>query len=189
MSKTIQITTTLLGELTVPIEEGLFEDYTLPLGGKEVTFNMFIFENFLNEETAKITALFIDSIPLMYDKARKEITARAADSELIDYFFREGVAETKDEDYEDYLLELCQVDSREEITKEMFLAVLELRGLHIWQNKDGEVRSTLDFSLDEEYTDELLVISFNQALDAVDITSENHQPPLQVVVCTNPIRV
>jgi hypothetical protein len=169
LSKTLQITTTLLGELTVPVEEGLFEDYTLPLGGKEVTFNMFIFENFLNEETAKITAMFIDSIPLMYDKARKEITARAADSELIDCFFREGVAETN----EDYLLELCQADSREEITKEMFLAALELRGLHIWQNKDGEVRSVLDFSLDEEYTDELLVISFNQALDVVDITNES----------------
>jgi hypothetical protein len=164
----MKLSTRLLGELTVPVAEGLFENFTLPLGGKNVAFDLYIFENFLNERTAEIVARCIDGIPLMYDKARAEISERA-NGDLVDGFVREGIGEMD----EDYLLGLFKVDSREEIARESFLAALELRGLHIWQDREGEVGCVLDFSLDKEYTDELLVVSFDQALDVTNVSHES----------------
>jgi hypothetical protein len=169
MMMAMNLSTQFLGELTVPVAEGLFADFTRPLGEKDVTFNLYVFENFLDEENAKITARYIDNIPLMYDRARAEINERAAGSELIDYFVQSGI----DEMDEDYLLGFFEVGSREEITKEMFLAALELRGLHIWRDEEGEVGCVLDFSLDEEYTDELLVVRFNQVMDVTSISHES----------------
>jgi len=164
----ITINTPLFGELAIPAEEGLFEYFTLPLGGKDVTFHLHIFEDFLNGDTAKITGRFLENFQVLYDKARAYIAEQADDSD-VDYFFRAGVEETD----EDYLLGLFGVGSTEDITKEMYLAALELRGSHIWQSDKGAVGCVLDFSLSEEYTDELLAVSFNEALEPVNIANES----------------
>jgi hypothetical protein len=169
---TMNIKTKLLGELHVSISDGLLDDYTLVLGGKEVTFSLFIFDNFLTDETASATIRFIDNIPSLYEKARAEIKAQSADSAMIDYFVKDGL-DCTDEDYEEYLLDLLEVDSVKEITKEMFLEALELRGLHICETKNDGVICVFDFSLDEEYTDELLVVAFNDVLEVIYITNES----------------
>ena len=111
---------------------------------------------------------FLNEFPELYDKARAFIAAQADDAD-VDYFFRAGVYEMDEE----YLLGLFGVDSTDKITREMYLAALELRGSHIWQNNKGAVGCVLDFSLDEEYTDELLAVSFNDACEPVNVANES----------------
>ena len=165
---TIVLNTKTFGELAISAQEGLFEYYTLSLGGKDVKFHLFIFEGFLNDDTVKTVERFLDNFSVLYDRARAYITEQSDDSD-VDYFYRAGLDETDEE----YLLNLFGVSGTEKITKEMYLAALELRGSHIWQNDKGAVGCVLDFSLDEEYTDELLVVSFNDALEPVNIANES----------------
>ena len=164
------INTKTFGELAISAENDLYEDYTLSLGGKDVTFHLHIFEGFLNDETAKIVKHFLDNFPALYDKARAYIAEQTDESdEDIDFFYRDGIEETD----EDYLLGLFGVDNTEKITKEMYLAALELRGSHIWMNDKNAIGCVLDFSLNEEYTDELLAVSFNDKLEPLYIAHES----------------
>src|SRR5262245_59444444 len=113
--QTVAIKTTLFGELTVPFEDGYFEDSTTVLGGKEVTFNLYIMEKSATEEAADMIARFVDGIPLMYEKAKVAIRVRAdAGSELVS-FFVEDQLENLDEDV---LLDIFPVDTVENITTE-----------------------------------------------------------------------
>jgi hypothetical protein len=166
--QTITLHTKPFGEMVVPVADGLFEYYTLPLGGKDVRFHLHIFENFLDDQTAETVTRFLNEFPAMYDKARAFIAAQADDDD-VDYFFRSGVEETD----EAYLLNLFGVDGTDKITKAAFLAALELRGSHIWQSDKGAVGCVLDFSLDEEYTDELLAVSFGGDCEPTNIAHES----------------
>jgi hypothetical protein len=166
--QTITLHTKPFGEMAVAVADGLFEYYTLTLGGKEVRFHLHIFENFLNAQTAETVTRFLNEFPVMYAKARAFIAAQADDDD-VDYFFRSGVEETD----EACLLQLFGVNNTNKITRDAYLAALELRGSHIWQSDKGAVGCVLDFSLDEEYTDELLAVSFGEDCEPVNIAHES----------------
>ena len=73
------------------------------------------------------------------------------------------------------LLASLGVASREEATPERFIQVLELRGVTVAPRPgaEEEMDCTLDFCLDPEITDELLVFRFTPELELYDISHES----------------
>ncbi|MCL2023092.1 MAG: DUF2004 domain-containing protein [Oscillospiraceae bacterium] len=163
----IKLSTTLFGEIIVPYEEGVFQDCTLTLDEKETTFNLYLMEKSITDTLTKTVVKFLDNLPLLYQKAKAAVLS-STDSELLSYFTEFHLEELADE-----LLPLFSVDSADEITKEMFLSALKLRGVRIGLNNQNELDCVLDLCLDEEITDELLVIYFDTQFEITDMSHES----------------
>jgi len=55
----------------------------------------------------------------------------------------------------------------------MFIQTLGLRTVIIAPKKDNTIDCTLDFSLPKEFSDELLVVRFNDKFEIYDISHES----------------
>jgi len=164
-----KIDTTLFGEIEVPIKDGLFETFTITLGDKEMCTMLYIGEEFLDDETLCITENFIEHIPEMYNKARTTLFACCHENKLVSYFIDSGLEETD----RDYLIDAFGVDSVSDITREEFIDKLSVRCIRIGPDKENKIDCVFDFSLEEEYTDELLVVFFDDAYTITDISHES----------------
>jgi hypothetical protein len=142
-----KLTTSLLGTIEVSLEDGYCEDITAMLNGREIEFCLYIFEDYLNKETAELTESFLENIPLMQRKAKAEILENA-DSELISFFVECHLESLEPEP----LQNMFSVEKVSEITNEDFLTALELVGMQIGPNEEGTLLCNMDFSPDEVYT-------------------------------------
>ncbi|MDR2507810.1 MAG: DUF2004 domain-containing protein [Candidatus Accumulibacter sp.] len=164
----MKIDTAFLGSLDVPFEDGLYGSYSAVPGNRKISFDLYIEEEIASEEIAPTIANFVDNIPFMYARAKAAILANA-DLERVS-FFAECQLEGLDEDA---LLSVFPVKSVQAITRDMFLAALEPRAIRIGFNSQGKLDCVFDFSLDEEISDELLVICFDEQFEITNITQES----------------
>lgn len=162
------VNTTLLGALTVPYNDGLYEEYTAVFGEKKITFNLYIMEQSVTPERMETAAKFVNNLPQMYQKGKEAIAANA-ESEVVSFFVQDQLENIE----EQALLPALPVDSLDEVTTEMFLGLLELRSARIGLNAQNELDCVLDYSLDEEISDELLVLYFNTQLEITYMTHES----------------
>ena len=161
--------TKLFGEIGIMQPEGLVEDFNITLGGKDMIINFQVFENVANDSTIKTIENMLDNIPLMYEKGKKAIIDGMDSNAVIkgfidDYFYDDDI---------DVYLDFFGVDSGEDVTAVMVAERLEPRTIVIANDKDGTIDCTFDFSLPEEYTDQLLVIRFNDKYEIIYITHES----------------
>lgn len=157
----------LLGYLKINSEDGLFQTYTIDLFGKSHTFNLYIFEETINEANSHIVKSLIDNIQAMYERGKIELI-KEVDSEIVRYFIDFHKEELGPE-----LLDLFNLNSLEDLSDEIFIRNLNLRMLAISENEEGKLEATMDFSLDENYSDELLVLRYNEDFEIFDISHES----------------
>ena len=162
-----EIETTLFGKINIPADEGLFEDFSIELGGKEMSVNLYVVEDFLNESNLERVKSVMEQIPKMYETARKYISDNMNSNGFIKYFIECHIEELEG------LEELFDVSSARDITPEMFINRLEPRAIRISNDKETFLDCIFDFSLPEDYSDELLVVSFNEQCEIIDITHES----------------
>lgn len=163
--------TLLFGSLRFPVKEGLFETFPLAMEGRSQRVELFIWENLAQPKKWEAIGKLLDQLPEMYQRARKRFEAEYESNEVIRFFLRDQLEELE----EAPLLASLGVASREEATPERFIQVLELRGVTVAPRPgaEEEMDCTLDFCLDPEITDELLVFRFTPELELYDISHES----------------
>lgn len=168
---TAQLETRLFGSLRFPVKEGLFQTFPLTIGGRSMVADLFIWEELARPERWEALAGLLDRLPEMYRKARERFEADYESNEVIRFFLRDQLQEMD----EAPLLASLGVSSREEATPERFVQRLELRGVTVAPRPGAqeEMDCTLDFCLDPEITDQLLVFRFTQELELYDISHES----------------
>jgi len=170
---TYTIDTKLLGEIEVTQSYGIVEDFDITLGGKDMTIHFQIFEDVADDSTIETVEDIIDNIPLMYEKGKNAIIdgmeSNAVIKDFIDEYFYD--------DELDVYLDFFGVDSADKITALMLAEKLEPRAIVIAdvlvKGKDSMIDCSFDFALPEEYTDQLLVIRFNDKHEIYQITHES----------------
>ena len=124
--------------------------------------DLFIWEELARPERWEALAGLLDRLPEMYRKARERFEVDYESNEVIRFFLRDQLQEMD----EAPLLASLGVSSREEATPERFVQRLELRGVTVAPRPGAqeEMDCTLDFCLDPEITDQLLVFRFTQGM-------------------------
>lgn len=168
-NKEITFETAMFDNLAFAYSEGLFEAFTIQTQGREFSCDLNIFDNFVNDENYDLVLRFLEGMPVMYKKARAEINANYQTNELMKYFIQSQVEEME----EKYLLPYFEAKSLAEITPERFIDKLEMRMITIAPTKDGGCDCTLDFSIDPELSDKLLVFRFDKNFEIYDISHES----------------
>lgn len=165
--KNYEFDTTLFGKLEVPADEGIFEEYEITLEGKNLTLDLYVEEDFLNEENAVTVSGLLEHIPQMYRKGREVIAERKESNGRIQFFIQDQMENLET------LTEIFDVETTAEITTEMFIEKLEPRLIRIGLNSKSMVDCAFDFSLPVEHSDELLVVSFDPQYEVDDISHES----------------
>lgn len=168
---TAQIETLLFGPLRFPVKEGLFRTFPLALGGRSQRVELFIREELARPERWEAMGRLLDRLPLMYQRARERLEAEYEENQVIRSFIRDQLEEME----EAPLLERLGAKSREEAVPERFVQALELRGVTVAPRpgREEETDCILDFCLDPEITDELLVFRFTPEAELYDISHES----------------
>ncbi|MNJ42577.1 hypothetical protein D3C77_375490 [compost metagenome] len=162
------INTSLIGKLEVPVGDGLYKSYEFELGGQKTLVSLYIVEDFLTKDNVSTVQHFIDQIPAMYQKAKKDISLSASSNEIIKEYTSFHIEELGDD-----LVSLFNLASSDQLTPELFVNNLEPRTIRIGPHSNDDIDCTFDFSLPEDFTDELLVVSFNPNLEIYTITHES----------------
>jgi len=160
-----KIETTLFKKLVIPTEDGLYEEYTIKLDGKKMMLDLYIEEDFLNDDNIKTVTDMLEQIPQMYRKGKQCIWEQKRSNEMIDFFITWHLENL------DGLDEIFRTD--EEITFDMIAEKLEPRLIRIGKNALGVIDCAFDFSLPVDYADDLLVIVFNEKLEIIDMAYES----------------
>lgn len=163
-----KINTQLLGLLEISSKSGICEDYDINIQGRDMQVTLIVFEDFINDGNIKIVCDFIEHIPEFYQTGKTELLKIRDTNALVKYFMKFHLDELSED-----MLEIFEVDSVDVITSEMFINQLELRSVSIAPDRNNEIDCTLDFSLPEEYTDELLVVRFDSQHQIYDISHES----------------
>ena len=167
--KDTKIETKLLGTLIYTEDEGHFETHTLSLQDNQVSFDVYVFENTPLDKYMDMVKKYLDNIPLMYEKIKKEIQENYKSNETMTFFI-----ECQQDFEQEDLMDIFGVSSSEALTPEVFIQNIELRGLHIAEVADTDtIDCTVDFSLHEAYSDELLVFCFDNDLNITNISHES----------------
>lgn len=168
---TARIETLLFGPLHFPVKEGLSRTFPLALGGRSQRVELFIREDLARPERWEAMGRLLDWLPLMYQRARERLEAEYEENQVIRLFIRDQLEEME----EAPLLERLGAKSREEAVPARFAQALELRGVTVAPRpgREEEMDCTLDFCLDPEITDELLVFRFTPEAELYDISHES----------------
>ena len=169
--ETVLLQTSLFGALEFKNQDGLMKDVSILLGGRKLTVTLYLWENFITEQNYADVLTFLEQIPAMYQKAREVIETSHQENEVIRYFIQSQINEIE----EQVLLDYFDVETLQQITPERFLQKLEPRTIWIAPtvSPNGEIDCTFDFSIEEEISDELLVISFSPAMEITRIVHES----------------
>ncbi len=160
----ITLNTKLFGSITFDSEDGLWEYYTIELDGKEIETRLDI-EAEQSDEDVTVIQSFLENIPQMIQKAKAVFVEKYPTDETIRMFVDFQMEEIE----EDSLLSRFGVDALSEVTPKLFLEELKLCGISI----DGNAECTLDFCLDKDITDALLVVCFDEDMEICDIAHES----------------
>lgn len=169
--KRINITSKLFGNLSFANKDGLMKDFQININGKDLFTTLYIVEECISEDNINQAVQFLDHIPNMYETAKDFIMKNTNNHEVEAYFLESSM----DEMDEDDLIDILGIDDAEEISKDLIAQRLEPRTMRISSAKagDGKIDFNFDFSLPEEYTDELLVIYFNADYEIYEISHES----------------
>jgi internalin A len=115
----------------------------------------------------KVAEKVLDNLPALYEKGKTALFNSIDSNELIKNYIHFHIAEL------DELHEFFGVDSNAQITAEMFIEKLAPKAIAISTDNENIIDCSLDFSLSEDFTDELLVVRFNNRLEIYEITHEN----------------
>ena len=162
------INTKLFGKIKADTEDGMCEYYDITLGGRDMNTSLMIFEDTLNDDTLKIVSDLIEHVPEMYEKGKSELMKKRDSDATVKFFIEWHLDELQEE-----VLEIFDVSSVKEITSDLFIDELYLRNITIAETKDGWIDCTMDFSLPDEYSDELLVVRFDEKYEIYDISHES----------------
>lgn len=160
--------TTLFGHLRFQASEGLFEDYALEIDGRSLTANLYLREHAVNRDNISLVQQELERLPQMYQTAREFLYGQYKSNQTIQKF----IESHREEMDAEVLCNYFQVESPELLTDEQFIEKLELRTLAIKPQEDGE-DCTLDFSIDEDLSDELLVVRINRQGEITDLCWES----------------
>lgn len=163
------INTKLLGELSYDTEKGLSLDTTVLLDNQEIAIDFDIFENITLPEDYQNIARLTDQISVLYQKVKTELLQQFVEGNaIIDYYFEFHLEELT----EDVLAKFA-VENVENIAKDDLIKGLVLS--HVWfaQNDKNELNLTFDFNIIPEYSDELLVVRFDDKGEITDIVHES----------------
>lgn len=160
--------TTLFGHLCFPVSKGLYETFPLVIDGRSFQANLYLWEDVVNCETLSIVQEELERVPQMYRAARKFLYDHLKGNQMI----RDFIQSHREYLEPEYLCEYFQIGSPEELTDEQFYEKLELRTLAIKPQENGE-DCTLDFSIDEGLSDELLVIRFDRVGNMTNLCWES----------------
>jgi len=174
--KAYKLITALFGEIEV-LQKSVCTDmdslavvhhkkYSIAFDGKEKGVYLCLF-NVLADDNIKAIEDMLDSVLSMYEKGKAALLSGKDSNELIKNFINFHIEEL------DEIHEVFGVDSNDEISAEMFIGNLLPRGIAINVGEDNMVNCSLDFSLPEDYTDELLVVRFNDQHEVYEITHES----------------
>ena len=161
--------TTLFGEIEITQSNGLFEDFDIILGGKSMTVTLNIVEDVATDNAMKIVEDMLNNIPIMYEKGKKVILDGKDSNALIESFISLYFSHYDIGSYLDFF----GVDSKNGVTTTMIAERLEPRTISIGNDKDSMIDCTFDFSLPPEYTDQLLVIRFDEKNEICFIAHES----------------
>ena len=164
----LELDTTLFGHLCFPVSEGLFETFPLAIDGRSFQANLYLWEDAVNCETLPIVREELERVPQMYRAARRFLYDHLKVNQMI----RDFIQNHRECLEPECLCGYFQIGSPEELTDELFYEKLELRTLAIKPQEDGE-DCTLDFSIDKEFSDELLVVRFDRAGNISDLCWES----------------
>ncbi|MBC2254508.1 DNA-directed RNA polymerase [Listeria ivanovii] len=163
------INTKLLGELTYDIEKGLLIDTMVVLDNKEIAIDFGVFENITLPEDYQNIARLTDQLPVLYQKAKTELLQQFTEGNAtIDYYFEFHLEELT----EDVLAKFA-LENLENITKDDLVKGLVLSQVWFAQNNKNELDLTFDFNIIPEYSDELLVVRFDNKGEITDIVHES----------------
>lgn len=165
--KKYEFNTALFGKLEVPAKEGFFEEYEITLERKTLTLDLYFEEGFLNDENVNTVSGLLEHIPQMYRKGRDFIAEQKESSTLIQFFIQDQIENLMT------ITEVFGVETKDEITTEMFVEKLEPRLIRIGLNSEKKIDCTFDFSLPMEHSDELLVVSFDEQYEVCDLSHES----------------
>ena len=159
------INTTLFGKLDIPVDEGIFEEYIISLGGTEMTLYLCIDEEFVNDSNIEKVTNLIENIPEMYKKGKQSIWDNRESSELIRFFVSWHLENL------DGLDEIFETE--DEVTFDMITKKLEPRLIRIGESSLSSIECVFDFSLPEDYADDLLVVKFNEKFEIFGMAHES----------------
>ena len=165
-----KINTALFGEIEFTTQGGVWENYDIALGGREMTVRLSIADyydkNWFDDDIGVVKNM-LNHITQLYDAAKKALFDGMASNKLISYFIDFHIEEVEQ------IAEIMGVGSREEITPAMFVDKLGLRTIGIAKDKADTIVCTLDFSIPAEYSDELLVVRFDGQYKILGISHES----------------
>lgn len=167
--KQIIITSKLFGCLSFASEDGIMENFQIAINDKNLLIELYIMEDFITESNLNQVLLFLENIPNMYEMAKSFIASNIDDNEVESYFL-ESLMDGIDKDDLINILDIC---THKKITKSLVAQKLEPRAIRIAPGKAEDVDFNFDFSLPEEYSDELLVVYFNKYYEIHEISHES----------------
>ncbi len=162
MSEAIKITGRLFGDIEYDSEDGLWEYINISLDGRSCQCRLDI-ESEL-EDVALIQKL-MDAIPEMMEKSKAAFLQGYPENDTIALFVDYQIEEIE----HDTLMTCLDVQTEEGITPQNFLRKLQLTGVSI----DGSYECVMDFCLDKDVTDALLVVTFDESLKILSIRHES----------------
>lgn len=169
--ETYKIKTDLLGEIELSKDDGIYEDLDIIIDSEKRTISFFVHENFLDDNNIKIVENYIHHIPEMHKKAKTAISEGKYSNGMICNFIESNIDDIEGLDWTD---EFFSITSNDKISIDMVAEKLEIRGICIYPDKEKDIISCyFDFSLPEEYTDELLVFYFDEQYEIYCISHES----------------
>lgn len=169
MNKAYDIYTEVLGNLHITIEDGLFKNYMIMLDGEEVFFDLYVWENLISSKNIEVIKAYINCIPLMYEKAKQTFLTAYETDPTIQYYIQFHLEELD----ADAIHASCHLSSQEIVTPEIFLNALRPTMISIAENANTVIDCTMDFCIDREISDELLVARFNPEFEIYNISHES----------------
>ncbi len=160
----ITLNTTLFNTIKFNSEEGLWEYYTILLDGKECETRLDIEAEQGDEDIVQIQT-YLENIPQMIRMTKDVLKENYPFNETIRVFIDFQMDEIDKEN----MLSCFDVNDISEVTPERFIEKLKICGISI----DGNTECIIDLCLDENITDELLVVHFNHEMNIIDITHES----------------
>lgn len=165
---TITMKTSVFGTLDIDKDADLWEACLIELDGKDLDVNLSIEGGLVTEETKAHVLNLLEHAAQLRMKAKDHLHAAYPRDATVDGFVSFHLTELDPEMLSDAL---CVPES--ECTAEAVFDALEPCAVVITMDPQGGIGCWLDFSIGREYSDEVLCVRFNAAMEIYDVAHES----------------
>ncbi len=160
------INSQIFGEVNYDLKEGVYLTKEIALNEGVVNCALYVEEDFFNDKEDLLKEAFksLDKLEILEQSARKKLTEEKDDNEAIQTFIEFHLDELKDV--------LGQALSKN-ISPHNFLDYIELRSVNLFNDGGDGFIIQLDFQVQKELSDEILVVNFDKFEKIVSITHES----------------